>query len=118
MSHDTTVSLAFLSAKSADRQAETLVSQGDSERVIDSANRLPEARMRFRPNLRTLDDGQENLLSFESELPKLSSPTASTTFEIPLSESESDVFRLTVELTRNRPRPLRPDPERGQEDAR
>jgi hypothetical protein len=64
--------------------------------------RLPEARMRFRPDLRTLDDGQENLLSFESELPKLSSLTASTTFEIPLSESESDVFRLTVELIRNR----------------
>jgi predicted house-cleaning noncanonical NTP pyrophosphatase (MazG superfamily) len=97
-----TASPHTLSRKSADRQAETLVSQSDSERVIDSANRLPEARMRFRPDLRTLDDGQENLLSFESELPKLSSLTASTTFEIPLSESESDVFRLTVELTRNR----------------
>lgn len=97
-----TASPHTLSPKGADRQAETLVPQSDSERVIDSAKRLPEARMRFRPDLRTLDDGQENLLSFESELPKLSSLTASTTFEIPLSESESDVFRLTVELIRNR----------------
>jgi predicted house-cleaning noncanonical NTP pyrophosphatase (MazG superfamily) len=97
-----TASPHTLSQKNADRQAETLVPQNDIERVIDSAKRLPEARMRFRPDLRTLDDGQENLLSFESELPKLNSLTASTTFKILLSESKSDVFRLTVELTRNR----------------
>jgi predicted house-cleaning noncanonical NTP pyrophosphatase (MazG superfamily) len=97
-----TASPHTLSQKSADRQSGALVSHSDTERVIDSAKRLPEARMRFRPDLRTLDDGQENLLSFESELPKLNSLTVSTTFEIPLSESASDVFRLTVELTRNR----------------
>jgi predicted house-cleaning noncanonical NTP pyrophosphatase (MazG superfamily) len=97
-----TASPHTLSAKNADRQAGTLVSQSDIERVIDSAKHLPEARIRFRPDLRTLEDGQENLLSFESELPKLNSLPASTTFEIVLSESESHVFRLTVELTRNR----------------
>jgi predicted house-cleaning noncanonical NTP pyrophosphatase (MazG superfamily) len=97
-----TASPHTLSPKTADRQAEALVSQSDIERVIDSAKHLPEGRVRFRPDLRTLDDGQENLLSFESELPKLSTLTASTTFEILLSESESGVFRLTVELTRNR----------------
>ena len=97
-----TASPHTLSQKSADRQGGALVSQSDTERVIDSAKRLPEARTRFRPDLRTLDDGQENLLSFESELPKLNSLTVSTTFKIPLSESASDVFRLAVELTRNR----------------
>lgn len=45
---------------------------------------------------------KKNLLSFESELPKLDSLTASTTFEISLGAAESGVFRLTVELTRKR----------------
>jgi predicted house-cleaning noncanonical NTP pyrophosphatase (MazG superfamily) len=97
-----TASPHTLSAKSGDRPTETLVSQTDIERVIDSANHLPEARIWSRPDVRTLDDGQENLLSFESELPKLDSLTASTTFEISLGETDSGVFRLTVELTRKR----------------
>ena len=97
-----TASPHTLSAKSDDRPTETLVSQTDIERVIDSANHLPEARIWSRPDVRTLDDGQENLLSFESELPKLDSLTASTTFEISLGETDSGVFRLTVELTRKR----------------
>ena len=97
-----TASPHTLSPRSADRQTDTLVSQGDIERVIDSAKHLPEARIWFRPDFRTLDDGQENLLSFESELPKLDSLTASTTFEISLGETGSGVFRLTVELTRKR----------------
>jgi predicted house-cleaning noncanonical NTP pyrophosphatase (MazG superfamily) len=97
-----TASPHTLSAKSEDRPTETLVSQNDIERVIDSAKHLPEAREWSRPDARTLRDGQENLLSFESELPKLDSLTASTIFEISLGEAESGVFRLTVELTRKR----------------
>jgi predicted house-cleaning noncanonical NTP pyrophosphatase (MazG superfamily) len=97
-----TASPHTLSPKNVDRQTESLVAQSDIERVIDSAKRLPEARIWSRQDVRTLDDGQENLLSFESELPKLDSLTASTTFEISLGETESGVFRLTVELTRKR----------------
>jgi hypothetical protein len=97
-----TASPHTLSAKHIDREAVTLVSQIDTERVIDSAKRLPEARIWSRPDVRTLDDGQENLISFESELPKLTSLTASTAFEISLGNTESGVFRLTVELTRKR----------------
>lgn len=97
-----TASPHTLSARSVDRPADTLVSQGDIERVIDSPKRLPEGRIWFRPDARTLDDGQENLLSFESEIPKLDALTASTTFEISLGDTESGVFRLTVELTRKR----------------
>lgn len=91
-----------LSAKSVDRPPNALVSQDDIERVIDSPKHLPEARMWSRPDARTLDDGQENLLSFESEIPKLDSLKTSTTFEISLGDTESGVFRLTVELTRKR----------------
>ena len=97
-----TASPHTLPPKSTDRRLETLVSQSDIERVIDSAKHLPEARIWFRPDIRKLDDGQENLLSFESELPKLDTLTASTHFEISLGETESGVFRLTVELTRKR----------------
>lgn len=97
-----TASPHTLSAKNIDRETVTLVSQIDTERVIDSAKRLPEARLWSRPDVRTLDDGQENLISFESELPKLTSLTASTTFEISLGNTESGVFRLTVELARKR----------------
>jgi predicted house-cleaning noncanonical NTP pyrophosphatase (MazG superfamily) len=91
-----------LSTKSVERVADTLVSRGDAERVIDSSKHLPKPRIWSRPDARTLDDGQENLLSFESELPKLDSLRVSTTFDISLGEVESNVFRLTVELTRKR----------------
>jgi predicted house-cleaning noncanonical NTP pyrophosphatase (MazG superfamily) len=97
-----TASPHTLSAKSVDQPKDTLVSQGDIERFIDSPRHLPEARIWFRPDARTLGDGQENLLSFESEIPKLDSLSASTTFEISLGDAESGVFRLTVELTRKR----------------
>lgn len=89
-----------LSAKNVDRPTDALVSQDDIERVIDSPKYLPEARIWSRPDVRTLDDGQENLLSFESEIPKLDSLKASTTFDISLGDTESGIFRLSVELTR------------------
>lgn len=91
-----------LSAKSVDRPTNALVSQDEIERVIDSPKHLPQGRTWSRPDARTLDDGQENILSFESEIPKLDSFKTSTTFEISLGDTESGVFRLTVELTRKR----------------
>ena len=97
-----TASPHTLSQKSIDPPLDALVPQNDIERVIDSPKRLPEGRIWSRPDSRTLDDGQENLLSFESELPKLDSLRASTTFQILLEDTGPGLFRLTVELTRKR----------------
>jgi predicted house-cleaning noncanonical NTP pyrophosphatase (MazG superfamily) len=97
-----TASPHTLSTKSIDPPLDALVPQNDTERIIDSPKRLPEGRIWSRPDSRTLDDGQENLLSFESELPKLDSLRASTTFEILQEDTGPGLFRLTVELTRKR----------------
>jgi len=70
--------------------------------VIDNAKRLPEARIWSKPDSRILEVGQEHILSFESEITKLNSLTASANFEISLDQVEAGKFRLAVELVRKK----------------
>jgi predicted house-cleaning noncanonical NTP pyrophosphatase (MazG superfamily) len=91
-----------LPIRSENQLAEALVPQNDADRVIDNAKRLPEARIWSKPDSRILEVGQEHILSFESEITKLNSLTASANFEISLDQVEAGKFRLAVELVRKK----------------
>jgi predicted house-cleaning noncanonical NTP pyrophosphatase (MazG superfamily) len=72
------------------------------EGAIEHASAIRSNRPYVRPDLRNVDEQQEVLLTFETELNRINSAKHSTLFEMPIAENEVRKLRLFVELTRNR----------------
>jgi hypothetical protein len=72
-----------------------------SVEVIERTKAIPANRPYSRPDLRNVGREQEALLTFETQLSRISSETRSTAFEMPVGDNEHRRLRLSVELVRD-----------------
>jgi predicted house-cleaning noncanonical NTP pyrophosphatase (MazG superfamily) len=72
-----------------------------SMRLIERSEKMPFNPTYRRPDMRSVDDQREAILTFETELSRIRDERQITVFDLPIDE-DSRTFRLVVEATRNR----------------
>lgn len=70
--------------------------------LIEHPGNIPSSRPYRRPDVRNVDQQQESLLTFRTELQKLGDTRESTVFGVELGDNAIRDYRLTVEMKRER----------------
>jgi predicted house-cleaning noncanonical NTP pyrophosphatase (MazG superfamily) len=71
-------------------------------RLIERSEKMPSSPAYSRPDLRSVDDQPEAVLTFETELSKIREAKQNAVFELQIGQDDTRMFRLSVEVTRNR----------------
>ena len=91
-----------LSGKSHPPQSLTLTKKLGAPPVIHQPSEMPKTRRYRRPDLRSVDQHPEGLLTFETELSKLNRDEQAAVFEIAIGKDEKRAVKLSVQISRHR----------------
>ena len=91
-----------LTAKPASPDQNLSLNAPPSMRLIERSEKMPTSPAYRRPDLRSINDQPEAILTFETELSRIREARQNGVFELQVGEDDTRTFKLSVEVTRNR----------------